>query len=147
MPELADMRVLTDPEGPLDKTVPAVRQITIEDLMTHRSGLAYAFSVPGPYRARVQQGLAAPGRDHWLTEVSRLPLVHQPAERLTYSHSTDVLGIVLSRIEGKSLQDVLAERIWAARDDRHRDSSSAPRAGGGPPRCTSSTPAVSSVTT
>ena len=112
VPELADMRVLTDPESPLDKTVPAVRQITIEDLMTHRSGLAYAFSVPGPI-ARAYSGVSLrQDGDHWLTEVSRLPLVHQPAERLTYSHSTDVLGIVLSRIEDKSLQDVLAERIF-----------------------------------
>ena len=112
VPELADMRVLTDPEGSLDQTVPAVRQITIEDLMTHRSGLAYAFSVPGPIaRAYTGVSLRQDG-DHWLTEVSRLPLVHQPAERLTYSHSTEVLGIVLSRIEDKSLQDVLAERIF-----------------------------------
>ncbi len=112
VPELADMRVLTDPESPLDKTVPAVRQITIEDLMTHRSGLAYAFSVPGPI-ARAYSGVSLrQDGDHWLSEVSRLPLVHQPAERLTYSHSTDVLGIVLSRIEDKPLQDVLAERIF-----------------------------------
>ena len=36
-----------------------------------------------------------------------------PGARLTYSHATDVLGIALSRIEGKSLSDVLAERIFA----------------------------------
>ncbi len=30
---------------------------------------------------------------------------------LTYSNATDVLGILLERIEGKSLQDVLAERV------------------------------------
>jgi CubicO group peptidase (beta-lactamase class C family) len=48
MPEFADMRVLDDPTGPLDRTTPASRPITVEDLMTHRSGLAYAFSVTGP---------------------------------------------------------------------------------------------------
>ena len=48
LPELAEMRVLVDPDGPLDRTVPAHRPITIDDLMTHRSGLAYAFSVLGP---------------------------------------------------------------------------------------------------
>lgn len=112
LPELADMRVLVDPQGPLDKTVPAVRQITIEDLMTHRSGLAYAFSVSGPI-ARAYSGVSLrQDADDWLTEVSRLPLLHQPSERLTYSHSTEVLGIVLSRIEDKPLQDVLAERIF-----------------------------------
>jgi CubicO group peptidase (beta-lactamase class C family) len=42
VPELADLRVLLDPSGPLERTEPARRLITIEDLMTHRSGLAYA---------------------------------------------------------------------------------------------------------
>ncbi len=36
-PEFADMRVLKDAEGPLDETYPAPRDITIEDLLTHRS--------------------------------------------------------------------------------------------------------------
>ena len=48
LPELADMRVLVDPTGPIEDTVAASRPITIDDLMTHRSGLAYAFSVTGP---------------------------------------------------------------------------------------------------
>ena len=112
LPELADMRVLAEPRGPLDATVPATRQITVDDLMTHRSGLAYAFSVLGPV-ARAYAGVSLrQDSDHWLAEVAGLPLLHQPGERLTYSHSTDVLGILLSRIEGKPLQEVLAERIF-----------------------------------
>jgi CubicO group peptidase (beta-lactamase class C family) len=47
-PELGAMRVLRRPDGPLDDTVPAARPITIEDLMTHRSGLAYGFLTPPP---------------------------------------------------------------------------------------------------
>src|SRR5450755_4772833 len=43
-PEFADMRVLRQPDGPLDDAYPAPRGITIEDLMTHRSGLAYSFT-------------------------------------------------------------------------------------------------------
>src|SRR6202007_2363165 len=39
VPELADMRVLNTPGGPLEKTHPARRPITVDDLMTHRSGL------------------------------------------------------------------------------------------------------------
>jgi CubicO group peptidase (beta-lactamase class C family) len=112
LPEFADMRVLDDPEGSLDKTTPARRPVTVDDLMTHRSGLAYAFSVRGPIsraylRVRVRQD-----PDTWLNELTALPLVHQPGERLTYSHATDVLGIILSRIEGKKLHEVLAERIF-----------------------------------
>ena len=112
LPELADMQVLVDPTGPLDQTVPARRPITIDDLMTHRSGLAYMFSVAGPISKAYGRVSFRQDQDHWLAEIAQLPLVHQPGDRLTYSHATDVLGIVLSRIEGKSLQAVLTERIF-----------------------------------
>ena len=59
LPELADMQVLVDPTGPLDRTVPARRPITIDDLMTHRSGLAYVFSVTGPTEPGLRAGLAS----------------------------------------------------------------------------------------
>ncbi|MFB1297346.1 serine hydrolase domain-containing protein [Mycobacterium sp. pW049] len=111
LPELADMRVLAEPRGPLDRTVPAQRHITIDDLMTHRSGLAYMFSVLGPLADAYRKLPTRQDQDRWLAELSALPLAHQPGERLTYSHATDVLGIALSRIEGKPLSDVLNERI------------------------------------
>ncbi len=112
VPELADMRVLTNPAGPLDDTVPARRDITVDDLMTHRSGLAYSFSVGGPLGRAYGQVSLRQDQDHWLAEIAALPLVHQPGERLTYSQATEVLGIALSRIEGKPLHRVLAERIF-----------------------------------
>ncbi|PND56691.1 hypothetical protein CRM90_16030 [Mycobacterium sp. ENV421] len=112
LPELADMQVLVDPAGPLDRTVPARRAITIDDLMTHRSGLAYVFSVAGPISRAYGRVSLRQDQDHWLAEIAQLPLVHQPGERLTYSQATDVLGIAISRIEGKPLHTVLAERIF-----------------------------------
>ena len=111
LPELADMRVLVEPRGALDRTVPAQRPITVEDLMTHRSGLAYMFSVLGPLAAAYRRLPTRQDQDRWLAELAALPLVHQPGERVTYSHATDVLGIALSRIEGKPLSQVLQERI------------------------------------
>ena len=80
--------------------------------MTHRSGLAYVFSVPGPLGRAYGKLSLRQDQDRWLTELAKLPLAHQPGERLTYSHATDVLGIALSRIEGKPLADILAERIF-----------------------------------
>ncbi|OBI81271.1 serine hydrolase [Mycobacterium sp. E740] len=112
LPELADMRVLLDPRGDLDKTTPARRPITFDDLMTHRSGLAYAFSVVGPLSRAYARMSFRQDQDRWLAELAQLPLVHQPGDRLTYSHATDVLGIALSRIEDKPLADVLRERIF-----------------------------------
>src|SRR5690242_20042866 len=47
-PEFAHMRVLRDPNGPLDETDEALRPITFRDLLTHRSGLTYGEFHRGP---------------------------------------------------------------------------------------------------
>ncbi len=111
LPELSALRVMTNIRGSLDNTVPAERPITIDDLMTHRSGLAYAFSVPGPLAKAYGRISHRQDQDGWLADLAELPLAHQPGARLTYSVSTDVLGIALSRIEDKPLARVLSERV------------------------------------
>lgn len=111
VPELADLRVLDEPHGPLDRTHPARRAILIEDLLTHTSGLAYSFSVSGPIAKAYMRLPFNQGPDAWLAELAKLPLVHQPGDRLTYSHSIDLLGVIASRIEGKPFHQVLDERV------------------------------------
>ncbi|MGA5467094.1 serine hydrolase domain-containing protein [Mycobacterium sp. NPDC050041] len=111
LPELADLRVLDTPGGPLDRTHPARRPITVDDLMTHRSGLAYFFSVTGPLARAYGRISAKQSPDAWLAEIAALPLQHQPGDRMTYSNATDVLGVLLERIEGATLHDVLTERV------------------------------------
>jgi len=115
-PEFSNMRVLKDPAGPVEDTVPAARDITIEDLMTHRSGLAYGFTSLGPIAHAYEAALGAPllgpfGPDEWMRRLGELPLTYQPGERFHYSHATDVLGFIVARIEGKSLGEVLKARI------------------------------------
>ncbi|BBZ44686.1 serine hydrolase domain-containing protein [Mycobacterium parmense] len=110
-PELADLRVLDDPRGPLDRTHPAQRAVLIEDLLTHTSGLAYGFSVSGPISKAYLRLPFNQGPDAWLADLATLPLVHQPGERVTYSHSIDLLGIIASRVEDKPFHEVLDERI------------------------------------
>jgi CubicO group peptidase (beta-lactamase class C family) len=110
-PELADVRVLDDPHGPLDRTHPVNRAILIEDLLTHTSGLAYAFSVSGPISKAYMRLPFNQGPDTWLSELAKLPLVHQPGDRVTYSHSIDLLGVIASRIDGKPFYQVLDERV------------------------------------
>jgi len=112
IPELANPRVMTSIDGPLDRSVPARRPITVEDLMTHRGGLAYGFTVPPPLGKAYNKLQSLQDPDRWLAELGQLPLAHQPGDALTYSQSTDVLGFLLSRVEGKPLPDVLAERIF-----------------------------------
>jgi CubicO group peptidase (beta-lactamase class C family) len=117
MPEFKDMRVLKNAEGPVDETYPAPRDITVEDLMTHRSGLAYGFTSVGPIAYAYQKALGdvlnCPlGPDAWLAALGALPLSYAPGERLHYSHATDVLGFLVGRIAGKPFRDVLFERIF-----------------------------------
>jgi len=117
LPEFKDMVVLKDAQGPLDQTEPAKRDITVEDLMTHRSGLAYGFTSIGPIAHAHQAALGdvlnsdlTPGA--WLKALGGLPLSYQPGERFHYSHATDVLGFLVGRIEGKPFREVLMERIF-----------------------------------
>ena len=110
-PELAGVRVLDDPRGPLDRTHPASRAILIEDLLTHTSGLAYAFSVSGPISKAYMRLPFHDGPDAWLAELAKLPLVHQPGDRVTYSHAIDLLGVIAARIDGKPFHQVLDERV------------------------------------
>lgn len=111
VPELANVRVLDDPHGPLERTHPARRAIVIEDLLTHTSGLAYGFSVSGPIARAYLRLPFNQGSDVWLSELAALPLVHQPGEKVTYSHSIDVLGVIASRIDGKPLHEVFEDRV------------------------------------
>jgi len=119
VPELANVRVLRDPAGPLHDTVPAQRAITIEDLLTHRSGIAYAFFSEGPLKAAYERTLGDPAMnrstpDQWLAALGTLPLAYQPGERFHYGHSTDVLGFLVGRVEGKPFRQVVQERIFGA---------------------------------
>lgn len=136
MPEFKNMRVLQDPAGPLTDTVSAPREITLEDLMTHRSGLAYGFTSIGPISHAYEDRLGSPigtplTPDEWLAALGSLPLSYAPGERFHYSHATDVLGFLVARIEEKPLGEVLRERIfgplgmedtcfWCPPEKRHR---------------------------
>jgi CubicO group peptidase (beta-lactamase class C family) len=118
VPELASPRVLRDAAGPLHNTAPAARAITVEDLLTHRSGIAYAPFSEGPLQQAYERALGDPGMnrlsvDEWLAALGALPLAYQPGERFHYGHSSDVLGFLIGRVEGKPFRQVLQERICA----------------------------------
>jgi CubicO group peptidase (beta-lactamase class C family) len=117
-PELAEVRVLSDPNGPLDSVVDAVRPITFDDLLTHRAGLTYADFHRGPIGAAYRDALGpsvdnALTPDEWIARLGTLPLIDQPGAAFHYGHSTDLLGFLIARMEGTSLGSVLARRIFA----------------------------------
>lgn len=116
-PEFADMKVLKRPDGPLDDTYPAPRQITIEDLMTHRSGLSYGFTSSGPLAGALMLKLGmgiestlAP--DEWIKALASLPLTYAPGERFNYGHSTDLLGFIVARALKTTVRDAMLERLF-----------------------------------
>ena len=117
-PELAEMRVLVDAGGPLDETVDAIRQITFDDLLTHRSGLTYGDLHRGPIATAHDEALGSTidnflSPDEWIARLATLPLIDQPGARFHYGHSTDLLGFLIARIEGAPLGQVLARRLFA----------------------------------
>ena len=116
-PEFAGMRVLADPEGALDDTVPAVRPITFLDLLTHRAGLTYGAFHRGPLAEAYAQALGPDidsplSPDAWMAALARLPLIDQPGAGFHYGVSTDLLGLLLARIAGTTLPDLLEQLVF-----------------------------------
>ncbi len=90
--------------------------ITIRHLLTHTAGLDYRFQQPpdGPYaRANVSDGNDQPGLSlqENIRRIASAPLVHRPGVAWQYSVAIDVLGAVMERAAGKSLPEVVAERV------------------------------------
>lgn len=117
-PEFENMRVLRAPDGPLGDTDPAGRPITFEDLLTHRSGLTYGDFHSGPIAHAYAEALGGDidstvAPDDWISRLAGLPLIDQPGASFHYSHATDLLGLLIARIEDAPLGEVLARRLFA----------------------------------
>ena len=120
LPELASPMVVRMPAGPVDDVVPAVRPITVIDLLTFRAGYGFPsdFSLPavGLLFSELKQGppqpqlVAAP--DEWMAALSRIPLLHQPGEAWLYNTCSDILGVLIARVWGRPLPEFLAERLF-----------------------------------
>jgi len=86
--------------------------ITFEDLLTHRAGLTYSELHRGPIAAAYREALGAemdstvPAQE-WIARLAALPLIDQPGREFHYGKSTDLLGLLIERIEGAPLGDVL----------------------------------------
>ena len=125
LPELADRRVLRDPSGPLDDTVPANRPISVRDVLdVPARARGWTWST-GTARSRCSSGAAelglgagppapqlAPPTDEWLRRLAELPLSYQPGERWLYNIGSDVAGALVERAAGRPFADVLRERIF-----------------------------------
>jgi CubicO group peptidase (beta-lactamase class C family) len=124
LPELANRRVLKSMSSQLNDTVPALRAITVRDLLTFRMGFGSVMAMPDTYP--IQKLIReyriggdgpplpaqAPGTEEWLQKLGSLPWMAQPGERWMYQVSADVLGVLIARVSGQSLGTFMRQRIF-----------------------------------
>ncbi len=108
----------------VDDTVPALRAITLRDLLTYKMGFGVLMAMPDtfPIQKLIRDyriggdgpmlPSQAPDMDEWLQKLGSLPLMTQPGERWMYHVSGDVLGALIVRVSGRSLGSFLRERIF-----------------------------------
>jgi CubicO group peptidase (beta-lactamase class C family) len=111
-PRFAQMRVLTA-DGDI---LPATRPITVEDLLTHRSGFTYDFihgcHIAQYYREAEIVGDGGVSLDDMMGKLADMPLAFQPGSSWRYGVSTDALAHVCQRAGGKPLAELLDEHIF-----------------------------------
>lgn len=112
IPEFASPKVLIG-NG---KTRPASREITVRDLMSHKSGLIYGVFDPESELGKMYMAAGDTRFDFTDLELAKaiaaLPLRFDPGSAWHYSRSTDVLGAVLEVASGKTLDVLLNEKIF-----------------------------------
>ena len=120
IPEFKEMKVgveSIDADGkPSLKLVDAKRQITVQDLLRHTSGLTYGV-LGTPNAVKKMYKDAEIFSQKWVLAdfvkaLAKLPLQYQPGTTWEYSHSTDVLGRVVEVASGQTLDVFLAKRIF-----------------------------------
>jgi CubicO group peptidase (beta-lactamase class C family) len=100
-------------------TVPAKREITIRQLLTHTSGIGYPVIGSKEMNAiyakyKIPSGIGTPTRklDEAMTALAALPLSHQPGEKWTYGLSVDLLGYLVEIWSGQPLDQFLRTRLF-----------------------------------
>jgi CubicO group peptidase (beta-lactamase class C family) len=117
LPALKDRQVLTGGTADAPLLVPAVRKITIHDLLTHTAGYYYdaEWSADSPVarellaRARIWD---ATDLDDFVNRVAKVPLHEQPGTRFRYGISIDLLGAIVEKASGQRFDDYLQQRIF-----------------------------------
>lgn len=94
---------------------PALREMTVLDLMRHTSGLTYGFTGRSQVKDRYNAAKSTePGQSNaeMAAKLARLPLQNQPGTVWDYSMSTDVLGRIVEVVSGMELEQFFAQRIF-----------------------------------
>jgi CubicO group peptidase (beta-lactamase class C family) len=116
LPEFTNLKVSTtaDASGETGELVTPNRPPTIRDMLTHTAGLANSYRGNAEaYRAAVS---GAKDNDELMHKLAKVPLNYHPGEAWQYSIATDVVGRLVEVISGMSLDEYLAERVFAPLD-------------------------------
>ena len=118
IPEMGQMKVgveKTDANGnPSLELVNPKREMTIQDLLRHTSGLIYGGRGKSQVNAAYQAANIGHRKDsnqEFVAKVAKMPLRFSPGTQWEYGVSTDVLGRVIEVISGKTLGGFLSERV------------------------------------
>ena len=117
IPQLGGLKVGVEKPGASGPTLeldPVRREMTIQDLLRHTSGLTYGIFGTGLVKkayldAKVWEDY--PSNPEFVDRLAKLPLMHQPGATWEYSHSTDVLGRVIEVVSGRTLGEFFTVRI------------------------------------
>jgi CubicO group peptidase (beta-lactamase class C family) len=118
VPAFKAMKVLDATPGSGVTLVPAAREITLHDLLTHTAGLSYGFDDNLLDRMYGEQMWAKVAADPTaplsvlVEQIAALPLAYHPGTQYRYSIATDVLGYVIEVVSGMRFDDFLRERIF-----------------------------------
>ncbi|WP_372664770.1 serine hydrolase domain-containing protein [Amycolatopsis kentuckyensis] len=120
LPELADPKVVRTPSSPVDDVVPAKRPITVFDVLTGQAGWGFAsdFTLPAvqalfPVQGDGREVQSFPSPDVWPARLAEVPLAFQPGEAWLYDTCSTIQRVLAARASGRSLPDLLEERIFA----------------------------------
>jgi CubicO group peptidase (beta-lactamase class C family) len=113
-PKVAVWSLPNDPAGAGLRLVPAAREITVQDLLTHTSGLANGFEGPAGDFVRRANLPAGGSLDERVKRAASLPLNFQPGTQWEYSPSTgfDTLGRIVEILSGMSLEQFFKTRVF-----------------------------------
>ncbi len=118
LPEMKGLQVGVEYAGasgaPELRLVDARREMSVQDLLRHTSGLTYGqFGDSLVKKAYRDANVFDPNQStaEFITKLSKLPLANQPGEVWDYSMSTDVLGRIVEVVSGMTLDKFIATRI------------------------------------
>ena len=110
IPEFEDQLLQT-----VGEPVPTPSPMTIEQLMTQTAGLTYGWTDDHPVEIAYKEADLSNSRDSddFIARLAAIPLRFEPGTRYHYSVSTDVLGVLVERISGRTLEEFFHDRIFS----------------------------------